>query len=253
MVVSPALAELLRSVPADQLGDRFPGRVTGTIGPEGLVSPDELVAIVGHTPEQMRAIVGAYEIRGFERPGEGVDLGFLVQILVAMLAVLLLGPLVVFIALVTRVGAARREQRFAGLRLAGATRWQTAVLAATETATAAIGGVLLGWLGYLVARPVVATYVRLEGLRFPLEDLAAPAAPGGGGARRGAADRRGHHPRGAAPGADHPAGRAPAGAAPAAAGDAARPDRRRDPRHRGRRPAPTWRRPSRTPKVRSCR
>jgi hypothetical protein len=46
------------------------------------------------------------------------------------------------------------------------------VLAATETATAAIAGVLLGWLGYVVARPVVATYVKLEGLRFPLEDLA---------------------------------------------------------------------------------
>jgi hypothetical protein len=176
IVVSPALAELLRSVPDDQLGDRFPGRVTGTIRSDGLVSPDELVAVVGHTEEQMSAIVGAYEIRGFEQPGEGVDLGFLVQILVTMLAVLLLGPLAVFIALVTRVGAARREQRLAGLRLAGATRWQTAVLAATETAAAAIAGVLLGWLGYIVARPVVATYVRLEGVRFPLEDLAVPAA-----------------------------------------------------------------------------
>ena len=83
-------------------------------------------------------------IRGFERPGEGVDLGYLVQILAAILGVLLVGPLMVFIALVSRVGAARREQRFAGLRLAGATRWQTAALAATETATAAIAGVLLG-------------------------------------------------------------------------------------------------------------
>jgi hypothetical protein len=171
-VVSPRLAELLRSVPSDQLGGRFPGRVTGTIRPEGLVSPDELVAVIGQTPEQVRAIVGAYEIRGFEQPGEGIDLGFLVLIVLAMLGVLLLGPLMVFIAMVTRVGAAGREQRLAGIRLAGATRWQTAVLAATETATAAIAGVLLGWLGYVVARPVVATYVKLEGLRFPLEDLA---------------------------------------------------------------------------------
>ncbi len=175
MVVSPALAELLRTVPDDQLGDRFPGQVTGTIGLEGLVSPDELVAIVGHTPEQLRATVGAYEIRGFERPGEEMDLGIFVQILVTMLAVLLVGPVLVFIALVTRVGAARREQRFAAIRLAGATRGQTGVLAATETAVAAIGGVLLGSLGYAVARPVAAKHVRLEGLRFPLDDLAAPA------------------------------------------------------------------------------
>lgn len=175
MVVSPALAELLRSVPNDQLGDRFPGQVTGTIGPAGLVSPDELVAIVGHTPEQLSATVGAYEIRGFEQPGEEIDLGILLQILVTMLAVLLIGPVVVFIALVTRVGAAQREQRFAAIRLAGATRWQTAVLAATETAVAAIGGVMLGWLGYALARPVAAHHVHLEGLRFPLDDLAAPA------------------------------------------------------------------------------
>jgi hypothetical protein len=176
MVVSPALSGLLRSVPRDQLGDRFPGRVTGTIRPEGLVSPDELVAIVGHTPEQVRAMVGAYEIRGFERPAEAVDLGVLVLIQVTLLAVLLLLPVVVLIALVTRVGAARREQRLAAIRLAGATRWQTAVLAATETTTAAIAGVLAGWSGYVLARPVVAEYVRLEGVRFPLEDVAVPAS-----------------------------------------------------------------------------
>lgn len=175
MVVSPALAELLRSVPSDQLGDRFPGRVTGTIRPAGLVSPDELVAVVGSTPEQLRATVGAYEIRGFSPPGERIDLGPFLQILIAMLAVLLLGPLVVFIVLVTRVGAARRDQRLAAIRLAGATRWQTAVLAATEIGAAAIGGVLLGWLGYAVTRPLVAGHVALEGLRFPLADLAVPA------------------------------------------------------------------------------
>ena len=60
---------------------------------------------------------------------------------------LLIGPVVVFVSMVTRVGAARREQRFAAIRLAGATRWQTAVLAATETAVAAVAGTLLGCWG----------------------------------------------------------------------------------------------------------
>ena len=64
----------MRTVPDDQLRDRFPGRITGTIGPEGLVSPAELVAIVGHTPEELRATDGAYEIRGIEQPGERIDL-----------------------------------------------------------------------------------------------------------------------------------------------------------------------------------
>ena len=45
-VVSPALAALMKDVPADQLGDRI-GTVVGTVGDAGLRSPDELVAIVG--------------------------------------------------------------------------------------------------------------------------------------------------------------------------------------------------------------
>ena len=164
------------TVPDDQLGDRFPGpdRRHHRAG-----RPDRARRAGGHRRPYAGADAGthgAYEIRGIEQPGEGVDLGIFVRILVAMLAVLLIGPVVVFLAMVTRVGAARREQRFAALRLAGATRLQTAVLAATETATPAIAGVLLGWLVYVVARPVVASYVSLEGLRFPLDDLAVPAA-----------------------------------------------------------------------------
>ena len=45
-VVSPALAALLQTVPADQLGDRI-GTVVGTIGDAALRSPDELVAVIG--------------------------------------------------------------------------------------------------------------------------------------------------------------------------------------------------------------
>src|SRR5947208_3745946 len=36
---SPALAQLIRSTPADELGDRFTGQQIGTIGPSGLPSP----------------------------------------------------------------------------------------------------------------------------------------------------------------------------------------------------------------------
>ena len=52
---SPALAALLRSTPADQLGDRYPGRLIGTIGAAALPSPDSLLIIVGRTPASWRA------------------------------------------------------------------------------------------------------------------------------------------------------------------------------------------------------
>ena len=45
---SPALAALLRSVPAGQLGDRYPGHQIGTIGPAALQSP--MIGSIGRSP-----------------------------------------------------------------------------------------------------------------------------------------------------------------------------------------------------------
>src|SRR5580700_6152896 len=44
---SPALAALLRTVPRDQLGDRLPGVLAGTIGQAALTGPNELVVYIG--------------------------------------------------------------------------------------------------------------------------------------------------------------------------------------------------------------
>jgi len=175
VVASPALAELMRTVPDDQLRNRFPGQVIGTIGPDGLIAPAELVGIVGRTPEELRDTDGAVEIRGIEQPGLRISLYGFYRVLISLVAVLIVGPVVVFVAMVTRIGAARREQRFSAIRLAGATRLQTAALAATETAAAAIAGTLLGLLGFLVARPMVASHVTLgHGIPIFVEDLTAP-------------------------------------------------------------------------------
>jgi hypothetical protein len=177
-LVSPALAELMRTTPDDQLDNRYPGRVAGTIGPDGLIMPDELVAIIGHTPEQLRVMHGAIEIRGVERPDNRLDLAALWGVLFGMIAVLVIGPVVVFVAMTTRVGGPRREQRFAAIRLAGATRFQTAVLAATETAVAAVAGTLAGWLAFHLLRPAAASRVTLgHGMPIFVEDMRVPLVP----------------------------------------------------------------------------
>ena len=46
VAVSPAMRRLLVSTPADELDDRYPGRVTATIGDEGLAHPYQLVALI---------------------------------------------------------------------------------------------------------------------------------------------------------------------------------------------------------------
>jgi hypothetical protein len=62
----------------------------------------------------------------------------------------------IFIATATRLSAARREQRFAAMRLAGATRKQVSLLAATESTAAAVLGVAAGFGMFFLLRTPVA-------------------------------------------------------------------------------------------------
>ena len=47
LFVSPALADLMSTMPPAELADRYPGTVVGEIGREALPSPDSLLAVVG--------------------------------------------------------------------------------------------------------------------------------------------------------------------------------------------------------------
>jgi hypothetical protein len=95
--------------------------------------------------------------------------------MVIFIAILLVGPVVVFVSMATRIDAARRQRRFAALRLAGATRWQTGVIAIAETAGATIVGAGFAVMGFAILLPILQAQVRIDGLRFPSEDLLAPA------------------------------------------------------------------------------
>jgi hypothetical protein len=170
---SPALAALLRTTPADQLADRYPGRLAGTIGDAALSSPNSLIIIIGHAPAQLAGtpdsvpvtsiattVPGTFDDRlnpkgltympanaGIE--SSGIDL------ILSVVALGMLTPVLIFIATATRLSAARREQRFAAMRLAGATRKQVSLLAAVESTAAAVLGVAAGFgIFFLLRTPV---------------------------------------------------------------------------------------------------
>jgi hypothetical protein len=173
VAASPALRRLLESTPHDELADRYPGRVTATIGDAGLASPDEYVAIIGQTPEQLHEVDSQelYSVRGFGSLPGGYAFLAGVRGALAMGAALLLVPVVVFIVMATRVAAAQREQRLGAIRLVGATRLQAGVIGAAETALAAAAGSLLGWVGYEVGRRALAATVTFEGGHFHADDV----------------------------------------------------------------------------------
>ncbi|MGP3917011.1 ABC transporter permease [Nonomuraea sp. 10N515B] len=134
-------------------------------------------APVGYTPERLGELTGAQRVLGIQTGLSG-DYAFTLaaRLLIGIVAVLLLVPVAVYIVMVTRIAAVRREQRFAVMRLAGATRTQLTVTAATETGVGAVAGAMLGLLGYTALRPVVAGHLTHGGARFFDSDLTvAPA------------------------------------------------------------------------------
>ncbi len=188
---SPALAALLRSVPADQLADRYPGHLAGIIGDAALPSPNSLVIVVGRTPAQLATAVGSVKVTAIATtvpgsPGGNVtisparkghrpqlppnfnpnglkytpaDTGIPASgtdLILSIVALAILLPVLIFIGTATRLSAARREERFAAMRLVGATRTQVSALAAVESTAAALLGVAAGFAIFFGLRIPVA-------------------------------------------------------------------------------------------------
>ena len=141
--VSPALHDLLAATPADQLGARFPGREIGTMGEAALPSPDSLFAVVGHPVDALRNRPDAMPVTSVLTAGPGACdrcvIGLnptMLTVSLSVIAAALLFPVLIFIGTATRLAAARREQRFAAMRLVGATprqeRLETADQAGSE-------------------------------------------------------------------------------------------------------------------------
>jgi hypothetical protein len=173
---SPALAALLKTAPADQLGARFPGRLIGTIGQAGLSGPGDLAIYIGHTPAQVNAIPGTQWVTSINSaPGQEVFSPFFRYAFgVGVLAVLF--PMLVLISTATRLAADRREERFAALRLVGGTPGDIRIVAIVEAMVSAFLGAVLGTVIFLLVRPALGG-TALVGTRYFESDLT-PTAVG---------------------------------------------------------------------------
>ena len=192
---SPALAALLRTTPANQLADRYPGHLAGTIGDAALPSPNSLVIIIGHTPAQLAHAPNSVRVTSIAGAGAGSSRQCLgpdcppsvnpngvdynppnggaspstTDLILSVVALAILAPVLIFIATATRLSAARREARFAAMRLVGATRRQISLLAATESTSAAVLGVALGFGVFFLLRAPVAGIPFIGQPFFPAE------------------------------------------------------------------------------------
>jgi hypothetical protein len=173
-VVSPALADLFATPAGQVAAERYPGPVVGTVGPEGLLYPGELVVYEGTTPEALRE-TGAIPAVGFGNASgyhsEPIPLDAKVLILLGVIGLLV--PTLVFVITSTRLSAASRERRLAAMRLVGATPAETRLMAATETGLSTVAGSVLGVVLFFAFRPLVAS-LSLAGYSWFPSDMAPP-------------------------------------------------------------------------------
>ena len=159
---SPALMALFKSEPANELRDRYPGHQIGTIGAAALPSPNSLIIVTGDTARQLSQAPGAVEVGAIQRTPANcyacqntTGSGPALQFILAGGAVALVLPVLILIATASRLSAARREERFAAMRLVGATPRQISVVSAVEAVVAAVAGVAVGFALFFVFRPLV--------------------------------------------------------------------------------------------------
>ncbi|WP_344669823.1 ABC transporter permease [Catenulispora yoronensis] len=167
---SPALADLLASVPHSQLGDRFPGHQAGLIGRAALSGPDELAIVVGHAPDELVKRPATQAITALSTGKEVKGTTNIYRFAFAFGTVSLLLPIVIMVGTATRLSAARREERYAAMRLVGATPRQVSVVASVESFVGAALGAVGGTLLYLVLSSQVAR-VNVTGTRFFPDDV----------------------------------------------------------------------------------
>ncbi len=159
---SPALTALFHSEPVNELRDRYPGHQIGILGAAALPSPNSLIIVIGHSARQLSQVPHALEVGAIQRtPASCYNCqntngsGSILEWILAVGAIALLLPMLILIATASRLSSARREERFAAMRLIGATPHQISVVSAVEAALAAFVGVAVGFGLFFAFRPLL--------------------------------------------------------------------------------------------------
>ncbi|MEU5973449.1 FtsX-like permease family protein [Streptomyces sp. NPDC047315] len=173
MVVSPALAELLRSADGKALADRLDHRIVGTVGEQGLLDPGELRYYLGSST--LTVDNGGTRVEGYGMYAAITGLNPVLVILIVFVCVVLLVPVAIFVATAVRFGGERRDRRLAALRLVGADVRMTRRIAAGEALFGALLGLAFGIGLFAVVRASAASF-RLFGMgAFPSDVVPLPA------------------------------------------------------------------------------
>jgi hypothetical protein len=172
IVVSPALAAVLRGPGGGELLRRLDARVVGTIGDRGVTEPSELRFYRGG--DALGGLPGSLFVLGFGDRARTVTSPVITLLVIVMLVALLL-PVAAFVSTASRFGSDARDARLAAMRLLGADRGATARIAAGESLLGALIGVVGGVGLFLAIRPL-APQIDVAGISVFAADVQPSAA-----------------------------------------------------------------------------
>lgn len=174
--VSSALNRVIDQNPDQNIGMRFGRENIGIIPQQYVDSPDSLVVVRGASASDVaeqaiaeRSDIGSHAFEssyvnlykiGDQELTDQIRINPIILISLLFGATILLFPIIMFVSVATQIGSTQREQRYAALRLIGATSGQINGILMFESFVAALAGVVIGSLGYL------ATHSLLEQIQF---------------------------------------------------------------------------------------
>ncbi len=178
--VSPAIADLVSTLPPDELEQRYVATdgstaIAGEIGQEALVYKGQLMVITGRDPDWFETSLAGtnWMTPWFAEPtainrfdGESPfwleDYNALSAFAVALLVV----PLFVLGTAAGRLATTYRDRRLAAMRLVGATPGQVRAITMFETMLVGLGGALVGTAVYILTLPLAARVEATGGAWF---------------------------------------------------------------------------------------
>lgn len=166
-LVSPGLKKVMDAHPEANIGARFGKEFIGVLPYQMAAGIDEQIALVG---KDLSNVPHVPQLVSFDAKDKGSDATVALQVILLFGAVVLLYPVLMLVSVSATLGSVQREERYAALRLCGATNRQITNIILVEALLGAVIGYMAGVLLYYAFFPLFSS-INILGIRFWQETL----------------------------------------------------------------------------------
>ncbi|XCB29860.1 FtsX-like permease family protein [Arcanobacterium hippocoleae] len=164
---SPALAAALEENP--EMSVRYGTKYLGELPHSFVTGPDQYAVVIGSS--ELHQQQDAHIVTNWKISSVDFETKKVIQAVLYLGLIIVLFPVVLLIHISTKLGSVQREQRYAALRLVGATNSQIFWIVTTETLIASVLGFGIGIGLYFALHPLLVEFSAFTG-RMWAENIA---------------------------------------------------------------------------------